>query len=596
MGHSSDLDDFLNIHRDQLVSSGVPEIYWDTLYRKLINQTFDAGSSFQLLKIDSEDHQEYDPVWALQALRDIEQSNSENIFLIDHAWTFRIEHVKQQLTENQMLRERMCNLLGIDINMPVAEAVNKIFNDMWRINNFYRITSAETPEERLPIWYIMDEIGNAVIHRDEPNCRIVPFIYISDQITYSVLFPVEDIEQDEIIARDYAEGETNDSRRSAILLPWVPTSFEDVDPTPSIPDANYFLSGHIKENLPDLSKLATRATQKDVLNVYSQYDLIKTYLTSNNFDIVDNEDDADILWYTEHFTNFDTLSNTPGRFINQFPFEYVITVKDLLCLTCRRSPESAKWLPISFNLLIELENFISCYNKRQAEGLDNLWIVKPYNLARGLDTHITDNLNYIIRLATTGPKIVQRYITNPVLFHRSECEGKVKFDIRYVLLLKNVKPLEAYVYEKFFLRFANVPFELDDFSNYQKHFTVMNYQENVDLRHIKCDDFIIQFEQQYPDHTWKKIEKVILKMLKDILESATSVDPPCGFAESPQSRALYAADIMLEWNAKKEMEPRILEINFTPDCQRACDYYPDFYDDIFALLFFNENSGKCLPL
>lgn len=49
---------------------------------------------------------------------------------------------------------------------------------------------------------------------------------------------------------------------------------------------------------------------------------------------------------------------------------------------------------------------------------------------------------------------MSRYITNPVLFYR-EGIGKVKMDVRYIVLLVSVKPLVLYTYNVFWLRFAN---------------------------------------------------------------------------------------------------------------------------------------------
>lgn len=55
---------------------------------------------------------------------------------------------------------------------------------------------------------------------------------------------------------------------------------------------------------------------------------------------------------------------------------------------------------------------------------------------------------------TLPHQIASRYITDPVLFQRPAV-GLVKFDIRYMILLKSVDPVEAYVYTVFWLRFAN---------------------------------------------------------------------------------------------------------------------------------------------
>lgn len=594
------LENFINSHRVQLKASGVPEHFWPPLHRKLLNQEFDAGKVFTLVQIDyeGEERTEFDP--KSRALVTAESGiychNSEHIYLIDHAWTFKVEEAKKQLREMAPLRKRMGDIVGIDDQLPEEEAVEEIFKKLWLFCNFYRIASAESPEGQIPIWYVMDELGSAIEHSHNPNFRLVPFFYLPEQMTYSLLFPIADCEHSEIVRRDFVENVTDPESRAVLLLPWVYNSFEDVNFEHIIPEESYFLSGHVKESLPDLTKLEG-SESRGYFKVYTEYDLIKEYLKDPRFEFVESEDDADILWYTKHFKTFEELSQTPNKFINQFPFEYVITIKDLLCIVCRRKNYQVTkdldmkptWLPITYNLMTELQQFVSYFQNRKKLQLDNHWIVKPFNLARSLDVHITDNLNYILRLPATGPKIAQKYIHDPVLFYREDC-GKVKFDIRYVILLKSSKPLKAYIYRNFFLRFANKPFEMKDFEDYEKHFTVMNYREGSELKHILCHQFKDAWHEQYPAYSWSDVENSILNMLREIMECAVMEDPPCGIAESPQSRAVYAADIMLEWSKDREIQPKILEINWTPDCKRACEYYPSFYDDIFKLFFLDEEN------
>ncbi len=91
--------------------------------------------------------------------------------------------------------------------------------------------------------------------------------------------------------------------------------------------------------------------------------------------------------------------------INQFPFENLVTVKDLLAVVSRRIEDSKTWLPITYNLAYELPKFISYFKQREKNDEDNFWILKPWNLARSIDMTITNNLNQIIRSQETGPKV-----------------------------------------------------------------------------------------------------------------------------------------------------------------------------------------------
>lgn len=451
----------------------------------------------------------------------------------------------------------------------------------------------------------MDECGSAINHSDSPNFRVVPFMHMPEGITYSLLFPIRDIEEGEQVRRDFVEGtEQNSQIRNALLLPWRSNRFVDVDFTQTEPGDEYFLAGHIEESLPIPNAAAPNVDRSRKLKVYTTYSIVQQHLTDPAFELVENEEDADILWLTTHFKNYKEFSElAPNKFVNQFPFENVITIKDLLSIVCRRGASKyhdedtletyPKWLPTTFNLKTELLQFISYYQSREAKDLDNHWIIKPWNLARGLDTYISKNLAQIVRLQPTGPKISQKYIDRPVLFRRQDIDAEVKFDVRYVFMLKSTEPLEAYIYSNFFLRFANKPFGLNRFDEYEQHFTVMNYGENLRLFHINCTEFLTFWNEQYPKYNWTGIENDIRKMLHEVLVGATQKPTPAGIGNSPQSRALYAADIMLEWQGEgdnQHIQPKLLEINFMPDCKRACVYYPEFYNDIFKLLFLDVQN------
>lgn len=60
---------------------------------------------------------------------------------------------------------------------------------------------------------------------------------------------------------------------------------------------------------------------------------------------------------------------------------------------------------MTFKLNDELPALIGEYYRRDKLGLDNHWIVKPINMSRSMDTYLVNNLDAIIRMMETGPKV-----------------------------------------------------------------------------------------------------------------------------------------------------------------------------------------------
>jgi tubulin--tyrosine ligase-like protein 12 len=114
---------------------------------------------------------------------------------------------------------------------------------------------------------------------------------------------------------------------------------------------------------------------------------------------------------------------------------------------------------------------------------------------------------------------------------------------------------------------------------------------------MNCDEFVTDFEKQNEKFNWtSEVEPKIFKLIRQIFEGASKYPPPKGIFANPQSRAMYAIDLMLDWRStaasKDQMtiEPMLCEINFMPDCTRACQMYPNFYNTIFETLFNEKNE------
>mmetsp|Transcript_5503 Transcript_5503/g.5024 ORF Transcript_5503/g.5024 Transcript_5503/m.5024 type:complete len:213 (+) Transcript_5503:352-990(+) len=113
----------------------------------------------------------------------------------------------------------------------VEKQVRRIMNDIWRYVGTYRLVTEEQMDEE-SIWYVMDEVGCSMTHSDVPNIAVHPFIYspngkLDDHtITYSICWPTVDLEEEDVIFRDYLAGIDEKKFRSSRLTVWCETPDE----------------------------------------------------------------------------------------------------------------------------------------------------------------------------------------------------------------------------------------------------------------------------------------------------------------------------------------------------------------------------------
>ncbi|KAL2653822.1 hypothetical protein R1flu_021950 [Riccia fluitans] len=481
---------------------------------------------------------------------------------------------------------------------PGEPLVDRVLRAMWNYVMTYRLADEEKLDET-PVWYVMDELGSALRHSDVFNFRVAPFMYLPDgtldsAISYSLLWPVQDVVRGEECTRDYLYGIGEDKQRSARLTAWFHT------PTTFFAEAYSNFQKRLASPVSTVKKASTEGTGTTSivssdgrpLSVYSDIPFVQDFLRRPEFVLTEKPNEADILWTSvqidEEFVKAAGIRS--DQYVNQFPFESCLVMKHHLAETMQQAYGTPPWLQPTYDMERDLAALIGDYLHRERSKQNNLWIVKPWNMARTIDTTVTSNLTQLIRLVETGPKIGQKYIDPPATF-----QGR-KFDLRYIVLLRSVEPLEVFLCDVFWARFSNNKYTTEEssLSEYETHFTVMNYGRQ--MNHMNTHDFVPDFEREH-NVRWKDIHDRVKFTLRKVFEAPGLVHPEM---HSGRARAMYGVDLMLDGN----LEPKLLEVTYCPDCARACKYDvkkvvgdgsvmlgKDFVNSVFGCLFLNEETN-----
>ena len=90
------------------------------------------------------------------------------------------------------------------------------------------------------------------------------------------------------------------------------------------------------------------------------------------------------------------------------------------------------------NLRTELLHFLGEYSRRAEAREHNTWIVKPWNLARGIGHVISTEQACILRQLETGPRVASLYVPNPLLYNRRKVDFRCGFLTINVVLYHRV--------------------------------------------------------------------------------------------------------------------------------------------------------------
>ena len=520
---------------------------------------------------------------------------------------------------------------------------------MWQINRTYRLVTSEKYDED-SIWYINDEFGSSINHSDIPNCAMFPFIYSKSNnfekdelITYSILWPLKNLKKGDEVFIDFLTNISENEERSQRLTCWYKTPEEYFNKkfSEKIKKLNDALnSNSLKEFEDNTQKLINmdknnEAISNDLIKKIFDFKLcnndenlinktiekikesIKNYNNQNkksgiyfeknfnennkikvvtdlpyvkenlkipNMTFTNDIREADIIWLnTNIFTLIDSnnlklKNNGENIFLNQYPYESIITLKSNLTYLIQKNLGINNIMGISYDMKTELSEIIGNFYYNERNGFDNTWILKPINMSRSMDMIVTNNINEIIRSVETGPKICQKYYSQPYLMNNK------KFDLRFIIAVKNLFPLELYFYDKmFWIRSSNKNYSIDPltFDDYEIHFTVMNYSK-FGMKTIYDKDFINYLNENKIN--WDEIYVKLQKQIKDIFILASK---DCPQMINYYSRSIYGLDAVIDSN----LQPHVLEINFQPDCTRACKFVPEFYNDLFYTLYLDHESG-----
>lgn len=469
------MEAFVEAHGAQLEAIQFPKQLIPRLYEKLAGEVFDAGAH---LGVSEDPHtRERRVVCVSEAGLEPEQ----DVFLVDHAWTFSPESYREQLRDIPGLLERMAAMMGcVEAEDPSeadadsdVEDVNgadgsgcgvldeaslprrrpswrkplyqQVCEAAWQFAGLYRLVDPRDGFNFKTAWFVMDELGSAFTHSPRPSFRVLPLVCLAAQgsltqaAAYSLAWPVARIQDGDVCTRDFLGGlPSAGNDRPARLATWFKLPRHTLARFQEAHERWAERNGHVAAVSEPSPKHITDASPAKApaffhlepgrrLRLYCDNPQITDNLRRPEFEHVASPRDADIVWvyHTTVDRGFrERVCVREDAVVGQTVGDECLVFKHLLPLTAAKGGAS-KWLPRAFNLQGDTEALVwDCHTRRKAQQAW-LMILKPWNMGRSMDSLVADTLAQVLRHVDTGPKVCCDYVARPALFR-----GR-KFDLRW---------------------------------------------------------------------------------------------------------------------------------------------------------------------
>ena len=272
----------------------------------------------------------------------------------------------------------------------------------------------------------MDELGSSIRHSNtHVNVCCTSFFFAPSATMFTIFYPIVRIDQPySEIFRNFVYDNKDTLEREIRLLPWQYLNDRKtflrnlmIEHKPELfnkqlhDNLEIYKKCH-KNDLYDQNLVKTKSSNIDsdgIWKVYTDHDLVKQYLTDQHYQLIDDPNQADILFIMKQLEDFREES-LEGKLINQFPLENIVTNKELLALVARRwkslyglvsfttnkiksycfssssssdndpyvdSQGNPPWLAITFNLTYELTQF-AAYFQVFFVSYSSFWFVNSF--------------------------------------------------------------------------------------------------------------------------------------------------------------------------------------------------------------------------